>query len=82
MTANTTPATGAQDTRVRDPEDALFMAYRVMQRNLRRAREMKDAYDIDALSAMILETEAWLRDYGQSSPATAVDGAGDRSEIE
>jgi hypothetical protein len=63
MTTNETkPPAGDLERAARD---ALFMALRVMSRNLERAREMKDAYDIDALNAMILETEAWLRDYGQ-----------------
>lgn len=59
------------DTRATDRDtNALYMARRIMRRNLERARDALTVADNhDLLQAIEVETWAWLHDYEQDTAA-------------
>lgn len=65
------------DARATDRDkDALYMARRIMRRNLERARDALTVADNhDLLRAIEMETWAWLHDYEQDTAAAGEDGA-------
>lgn len=65
-----------------DESNALFMARRVMQRNLERAQDLQSVCNNDLVRSIVMESAAWLTDFGEDRDKGISDYLKKQGEIE